>query len=120
VAFRDQNERHYVLDGARASSLLERLAAHLCPTPAYGLLVDRRFQHDLRHTFPVTELYYQDCDNVFEVMTATAPVLYLSSVEVGTILLLAIDMATKDSVRAVRMLPQLHRHERGLRPPVAV
>jgi hypothetical protein len=99
LAFDDQDGKRYVLECARAEELLQRLSAHICQTADRGLVIDRRFVRDRLRDLTVTELYYQDCDNVFEVITATGPMLVLSPLEAGTALRLAAERAGLDESR---------------------
>ena len=78
LAFNDQDSRRYVLYPSRAAELLRRLGAHVSQVADRALIIDRRFVRDHLRDLTVTELYYQDCGNYFELITATAPVLLLS------------------------------------------
>jgi hypothetical protein len=106
LAFDDQDGRRYILERSRAVELLRRLNAHVCPTADRGLLNDRRFARDPLRDLTITELYYQDCENQFEVVTATGPMLVLSPREAGTVLRLAVERVGLDEIRTLRETPQ--------------
>lgn len=91
LAFTDQDDRRYVLERDRASIVLARMRAHLPREPDRSLVIDRRFERDPKRDLIVLDMYLQDCDNYFEIVTATGPFLLATLAESGTLLLLAIE-----------------------------
>jgi hypothetical protein len=106
LAFNDQDGKRYVLYRSHAAELLQRLSAHICQATDRGLVIDRRFVRDRVRDLTVIELYYQDCDNCFEVITATGPMLLLSPVETGTMLRLAVGDPGSDEARSLQETPR--------------
>ncbi len=106
LAFNDPDDKRYVLERARAADILRRMSARVGDVADRHLVIDRRFAADPLRDRIVLELYYQDCDNVFEVVTANGPVLPISPVEAGTILRLALEYPADDGARLMRATPQ--------------
>jgi hypothetical protein len=105
LAFNDQDDRRYILEGGRATTLLDRLGAHFCDRPDRALVIDRHFTRDLQRDLVITDIFLQDCDNLFEVMTATSPMLLASPRETCTLLLMAADILAATENRPDREIP---------------
>jgi hypothetical protein len=117
LAFEDhERQRRYVLDSCRAQSLLDRLGAHVGSGLDRTLVIDLGIVRDPVRDLTVTDIYVQDCDNLFEVITATGPILLVSPIEAGTLLLLAVDMPVGAGLQPVRTMPG---HVDGALPPAA-
>lgn len=106
LGFNDQDDRRYILEAGRATTLLDRLGAHFCGGPDRALVVDRHFRRDLQRDLVVTDIYLQDCDDLFEVMTAASPMLLVSPRETCTLLLMAIETSTNAENRPDREIPR--------------
>lgn len=91
LAFDDPDGRRYLLEQERAALLLERMRAHIASTPDRTLVTYRHFFRDPTRDLTVIEIYLQDCDDLFEIITATGPILHATSSEVGTLLRLAFE-----------------------------
>lgn len=103
LAFDDSETcRRYTLDACHAQSLLDRLGAHIGSDPDGTLVVDRHAIRDPCRDLTVTDMFLQECDNLFEVMTATAPMLLLSLAEGGTLLLLAVAASSSTELQPPR------------------
>ncbi len=103
LAFEDpETNRSYLLDACRAQLLLDRLGAHVGSDPDRTLVIDRHVTRDPCRDLTVTDIYIQDCDNIFEVITATAPMLSLSPIEGGTLLLLAVAASQENELQPAR------------------
>jgi hypothetical protein len=121
VLFDDlDRRRRYALDACRAQALLDRLESHVDGRLDRSLMVEQRVTRDPNRDLTVTDIYLQDCDNLFEVMTATGPMLSLSRAEVGTLLLLAVAASTETELPPPRNLPDLLQHSRSLEAPVDI
>ncbi|MCA9858198.1 MAG: hypothetical protein KC438_00680 [Thermomicrobiales bacterium] len=105
LAFTDPNERRYILEGERAILLLDRVRAHIAPAPDRSLIVDQRFVRNPVRDLNVIEIYLQDCDNLFEVLTPTGPILQATAIEVGTMLWLAVEPVSHVETRLPRSFP---------------
>jgi hypothetical protein len=66
----------------------------------------------------VTDIYVQDCDNLFEVMTATGPMLSLSPTEAGTLLLVAVDASARAEILEAGAIPAVIQHSPPLESSV--
>lgn len=121
VLFEDRDrQRRYALDGCRARALLERLESHVDGTLDRSLVVEQRVTRDPSRDLTVTDIYVQDCDNLFEVMTATGPMLSLSPTEAGTLLLLAVATSVETELPQPQNLPELLPPSLPLDAPVDI
>ena len=54
--------------------------------PRESLVIERRFSRDDATDLWVSDIYFQECDNLFEVMTSNAPILLIAPGELCTVL----------------------------------
>jgi len=121
VLFDDRDSRRrYVLDGCRARTLVDRLQSHVDSSPDRSLVIEQRVTRDPNRDLTVTDIYVQDCDDLFEVMTATGPMLSLSPTEAGTLLLLAVATSVESELPQPWNLPELLPPSLPLEAPVDI
>lgn len=85
-AFTDHLGHRYILRDDRAAVLIDRLSAHLSGPADPSLHVDRRFTYDPCRDLTVSDIFFQDCDDCFEIMTATGPLLVATRRELVSLL----------------------------------
>ncbi|HET9661769.1 MAG TPA: hypothetical protein VFP05_15685 [Thermomicrobiales bacterium] len=119
VLFDDlDRQRRYALDTGRARALLDRLESHVDGRLDRSLVVEQRVTRDPNRDLTVTDIYVQDCDNLFEVMTATGPMLSLSPTEAGTLLLVAVDASARAEILEAGAIPAVIQHSPPLESSV--
>jgi hypothetical protein len=106
LIFEDPEGRRFILERELAAAIFDRLQAHLGMEPDPTLLNNTRAIGDRTRDWVVLEIYYQDCENFFEISTKTGPVLQATATEVGTMLWVARrDLAPVNRPRPLTILP---------------